>query len=134
MGTTTARLSSACFHVSDLERSLSFYRDVFDMVETARWEPGSIVEVVLKFKEGTDAGGIMLMWDKEAAVKPGLGTGYSRLVIIVPDIGEAVQRTRAQGCEASDHGEIPGIGIKVAMAKDPDGYVFELVEGDMAGI
>ena len=41
---------------------------------------------------------------------------------------------RKHGCEASDHGEIPGIGIKVATAKDPDGYAFELVEGSMPGI
>jgi catechol 2,3-dioxygenase-like lactoylglutathione lyase family enzyme len=138
------RLASVCFHVTDLERSIRFYGAVAGLVETARWEPEGMVEVALKPAGDPGAPGVMLMWrhptpteDEAAAQRHAAGlpqTGYSRLVLVVDDIEAARERIRAAGGRAGRAEHSDWLGVAIAFAKDPDGYVLELIEGGLPGL
>jgi catechol 2,3-dioxygenase-like lactoylglutathione lyase family enzyme len=133
--------------VSDLERSLGFYRDLLGMeeVENHRLEgegisamagkPGVVLEVVrLAWPQTTD-----ILLDLQRYVAPPGGVsdaqlgdvGHSHICFGVDDILGACRELRANGVElVSDPVEFQlssGV-LRVVFLKDPDGNVLELVQ------
>jgi len=115
--------------VSDLERSFAFYRDVLGMA--LRYElaiPGYANEKILYFPE-SKASDVVLM-----NYVDGKEHNYSRnpvkVVFYVPNATAIIDRVRAQGLDIllEPSPQAAFGGVTVGFARDPDGYVLELVE------
>ena len=118
------RIGHVHLTVSDLERSLAFYRDTLGFEVTARYGPDAVF---------LSAGGYhhhigLNTWAGRGAPRPPEGsTGLYHFAILYPDratLAEAVRRVLAHGIAlegASDHGVSEAIYLR-----DPDGNGIEL--------
>jgi lactoylglutathione lyase len=119
-------LTAVGIGVSDLKRSEAFYRDALGMKVTQTFKLDYMDEIVLAH-EGRNAV-ILMHWTdgsahnyKDAPVK---------LVFYVTDPVAYAARIRGDGCEITrEPAPIDTLGgAVVGLAKDPDGYVIELIE------
>ena len=132
--------------VSDLDRSVRFYRDVlgFDvsppvqvsgpMFEKVTGVPGCIIDVA--FARGAGHVVELLCYRAPADHKPvkprACDPGFWHLCFKVTDLGRVVTAIRAGGFEALSEvqtaTEGPVKGLSVVYARDPDGVALELIE------
>lgn len=117
--------------VSDLERSLAFYRTVgYTDLGTVPFDDGSSL-VWLKLPDEPSV-------SLELVHRPADGTveiaGFEHLAIEVESLGETVERLAAGGLQPGEP-EYPGgpDGPKTSWLVDPDGYRIELVEWPPSG-
>ena len=118
------RIGHVHLTVSDLERSLAFYRDVLGFEVTARYGPDAVF---------LSAGGYhhhigLNTWAGRGAPRPPAGTtGLYHFAVLLPDrpaLAAVVRRVLDHGVElegASDHGVSEAIYLR-----DPDGNGIEL--------
>jgi catechol 2,3-dioxygenase-like lactoylglutathione lyase family enzyme len=108
-------LSHVQINVSDLERSLRFYRDALGLVERTRTGP----YVLLASPESGD----FISLSQEAPVgAPGLG--HFGLHLEANDIGLAIRTLEAAGGKLISGDQYPD--FPSARIADPDGYVIEI--------
>lgn len=120
----TTRIGHVHLTVSNLDRSLAFYRDVLGFDVTARYGPDAVF---------LSAGGYhhhigLNTWAGRGAPRPPAGTtGLYHFAILLPDrpaLAAVVRRVLDHGIElegASDHGVSEAIYLR-----DPDGNGIEL--------
>ncbi len=123
------------FRVTDLERSLAFYRDAlgFEVVSRRDYPDG---EFTLAFLRAGGAGPeeplleLTHNWGRDRYER---GDAFGHVAYRVDSI-EAVQvRLRAHGHDLSwGPGKTPDGKRSMAFVDDPDGYEIELLEGDPA--
>ena len=118
----TGGLTHIHLAVSDLARSLKFYRDVFGM-EVRFWDdPGM---VFLGTPGGNDSV-TLRQADPGEPVGPGGGIGHFGFRLRDKDrLGDAVQQVESNGGALVERGEHRP-GVPFAYVSDPDGYVIEL--------
>ena len=126
------RLSSVALRTGDLARSLKFYTSALGMVENGRLELPQVTEVFLGFTADMKAPGLMLIVPKgaDAAAPIAQGNGYVRTVIRIGSAKLAEERILAAGYvpeRTASHAAASGT-YKIVMVRDPDGYLYELVE------
>lgn len=122
-------LMSVSLHVADLEKQLAFYTHGFGMAVADRLEGPKATEIILTWSGNNASGGIMLIKSKEPEQARQMGNGYSRTIINVPDIAGFAARLKKAGYALDmEPVSVPGYPVKVAMASDPEGYKYELVE------
>jgi catechol 2,3-dioxygenase-like lactoylglutathione lyase family enzyme len=135
-----------------MERSIRFYCDALDMTVARRFDPAGLTEASLKFKGAPTAPGIMLMCrdgeaggDAElptperaaAASRHAAGlpqTGYSRLIFLVEDLDAVCRRMRQAGGRVGQVRGSTEVDGRLVFVKDPDGYILEVIEGDVVGL
>jgi CMP-N-acetylneuraminic acid synthetase/catechol 2,3-dioxygenase-like lactoylglutathione lyase family enzyme len=141
----SADLRHAGIVVSDLERSLSFYREALGFVETARADetgpfldgllnmPSATVTTV-KLRGTTTPGQIELLSFKTpkpfAKAETALNTcGITHLALQVGDLDRLFQSLQGMGITFNAPPAVSPDGrAKVAFCRDPDGVFLELVE------
>ena len=112
--------------VSDLDRSVDFYTRVLGMTAMQTFKLDYMDEVVVAF-EGRTA--IVLMHWTDGSART-YRDNPIKLVFYVTDPKAVTERIRAEGLEITREPtpiETLG-GAIVALAKDPDGYVIELLQ------
>ncbi|MFI6825642.1 VOC family protein [Kribbella sp. NPDC050241] len=117
--------------VSDLERSLAFYRTVgYTELTTVPFEDGSSL-VWLKLP---DEPAVSLELVHRPADGPVVLGGFAHFAIEVESLSATVDRLSAAGLEPGAV-ELPGgqDGPKTSWVTDPDGYRIELVEWPPGG-
>jgi lactoylglutathione lyase len=109
-------------NVRDLEKSLAFYRDALDLVETRRVAPkdGSFVLVFLG--DGVTPHRLELTWLRGHKKPYDLGDNESHLAFETDDFAGARKRHDAMDCICFEN---PGMGIY--FISDPDGYWVEIL-------
>lgn len=126
------RILHTAYFVSDIERSLKFYRDVLGMSELQRFELGEGVhEVILGFPESKGAG-VILMWNTSRTTPYQQGDGYSRFVMMVSDLDAAMAHLTANGVQVTKQATEVGT-LRYCMVTDPDGYTIEVLQVKRAG-
>lgn len=95
-------------YVTDLERSLNFYRNTLELPLVSR-------DFVARF----DIDGVLFELVPAATDKQVSGSGNARLCLQVQDIHESVAQLRQRGVETSDVKAVTG-GL-LAFFEDPDG-------------
>lgn len=117
-------------YVTDLPRSLRFYRDVLEMKVKMQFGAKGKEDAVLGFGSDPRQLGLMLLSDKTAAVPRRIehGHGFDRFALSVPDLAAVQTRLRAAGFQAGEIQTVHGT-VKMMMATDPDGYKIELIQG-----
>ncbi len=130
--------------VSDLERSLRFYGEVFHCVEVGRFEgKGDPSATILGLPASLELTAVYLErdgWRIEllhyptpghrgpAAPRPMNQLGYTHLSFRVSDLEAVLARIEACGGRVLRETYQGTLGSKVVFAVDPDGVRFELIE------
>jgi glyoxylase I family protein len=132
--------SHVCISVSDLERSLSFYRDglglrvIFDVelagpgMESVTGEVGARGRMVGCLVPGGVT--IELLWfahRAEPAPRASRSTGYTNISLGVRDLDAAHAALEARGVRAIQRPVEVG-GVRMFFVADPDGTPIELIE------
>ncbi len=114
------------YRVSDLERSLAFYRTVgYTELNTVPFDDGSSL-VWLKLPDEPSVSLELVHRPTDGPVEIG---GFEHLAIEVESLSDTIERLTAAGLEPGPP-ELPGgpDGPKTSWLIDPDGYRIELVE------
>jgi len=112
--------------VSDLARSVDFYTRVLGMVQLQTFKLDYMDEVVVGFPGRTAV--VLMHWTDGSARN--YRDNPIKLVFYVTDPKAVADRIRADGLEITrEPAPIPSLGgAMVGLAKDPDGYVIELLQ------
>lgn len=131
----TARLSNLSFTklvVDDLDRMAAFYCTVFDLHQTGRLkiEQGAIgepIEEIFLCPSPDDRYGAFVLF--KFLERPAPRDNETILGFQTSDLKLLVERaTRCGGGLAAPIKEMPELGVRVAMVRDPEGHLCELVE------
>jgi lactoylglutathione lyase len=112
--------------VSDLAKSVDFYSRVIGMTQTQTFKVDYMDEVVLAF-EGRTA--VVLMHYTDGSVR-NYKDNPVKLVFYVVDPKEISDRIKAEGLEiVREPAPMASMGgALLGLAKDPDGYIVELIQ------
>ncbi len=123
-------LTAVGIGVSDMKRSVDFYSRVIGMKVTQTFKLDHMDETVLAF-DGRSA--VVLMHYTDGS-KQHYKDNPVKLVFYFTDPKAVATRIREFGCEITREPEpLPSFGnVIVGLAKDPDGYVVELLESPLA--
>lgn len=116
------------YYVSDMARSLRFYRDVLGMTVRLQFGPKDKPDVVVGFGADPSKPSLMLLSDRSGAAPRPIqhGHGYSRVAIMVADIRAVAARLKAAGFSPGEVRVVHGTSLML-MVDDPDGYKIELI-------
>ena len=131
--------SHVCIGVSDVDRSLDFYKRVFgmDVVFDVELEGASLEEVTGGAGSkgrmvGGLVGGVMLELlsfgpgRRPDRVTDGTPLGYTNISVSVPDLDAAHRQVAELGAEPDPIVEIAG--VRMFFLADPDGTAIEVIE------
>lgn len=122
------KLLHTMIRVKDIEKSLKFYKELFDLevAKEMRLEDCSLyflsdkhgeVQIELTSNDQTPENGYEI------------GTGFGHFAFETNDLDKFTQKLNALGYEyLYEPFKLPNHEIKIAFAKDPDGYEIELIE------
>jgi len=124
------RILHTMLRVGDLERSLSFYTDVFGMqlIRRKDYEEGRFTLAFVGYGDESDNAVLELThnWDTDAYE---IGSGYGHIAIAADDIYATCENIAAKGGEVvRAPGPMKHGSTVIAFVKDPDGYMVELIE------
>ena len=119
-------LTAVGIGVADLERSTRYYEQVLGMTKIRTFEVEYMDEVMLAH-EGRNA--VVLMHYTDGSAR-NYRDNPVKLVFYVIDPGAIAAKVAAAGCEVTHPPAAnPNLGgAQICMAKDPDGYVIELIQ------
>jgi len=113
------------YRVSDLEKTVSFYKDVLGLKELRRHTSGRGSQLVfLKAPKGDEEIEICKFNESGAVV---VGPDLTHLAFEVDDLEKFARETAAKGYPLSDGPHATG-SSKIAFIDAPEGYEIELIE------
>ena len=110
------------FNVSDLDKSLQFYKDALDLEPVRRTEAEDGSFVIVFLGDGQTDFRLELTWLRDHPQKYDLGECEFHLALRADDYEAAHQRHEEMGCICFEN---PEMGIYFIV--DPDGYWLEIV-------
>lgn len=116
--------------VTDLERSLKFYRDGlgFELVKKNDYPDGKFTLAFLRSAD--DSGPMIELTFNWGTTQYNRGDAYGHVAYQVDSIEKVQTRLRQHGFDLSwGPGSTPDGRRKMAFVDDPDGYEIELLEG-----
>ncbi len=130
--TNNVHLSGLGINVDDLDRSVEFYTSVLGLQEKMKLDLGELHEVMVA-GDG-DRASILLVKHADRTSAPTLGNGFEKIVLTTDDVESLHERVVASGGTSEKAPWlIEKMGIRVALVRDPDGYLIELVEQQSGG-
>ena len=124
---SSIQISGFGVNVADLDRSAEFYSRGLGLQEKGKYDLGHMHEVLMGV-EGDDVSILLIKYTKRTEA-PDLGTGYEKIVLACEDVAGAYERAMAEGATSVlEPRTIEDMHLTVAMVKDPDGYLIELVK------
>lgn len=113
------------YRVRDLEKTVSFYRDVLGLEELRRQTSGRGSQLVFLKAPDSDEEIEICKFDESGPVV--VGPDLTHLAFEVDDLEEFAKRSAAKGYPLSDGPHRSGSG-KIAFIDAPEGYEIELIE------
>jgi lactoylglutathione lyase len=114
------------YRVSDLEKTVAFYRDVLGLEEVRRHTSGRGSQLVFFKAPGSDEEIEICKFDKSGPVV--VGPDLTHLAFEVDSIDEFARHTTAKGYPLSDGPHKSPTGSVIAFIDAPEGYEIELIE------
>ena len=114
------------YRVSDLEKTVSFYRDVLGLREVRRHTSGRGSELVFFKAPGSEEEIELCKYDASGPVV--VGPDLTHLAFEVDNIEEFAKQTAAKGYPLSDGPHPTGSGGAIAFIDAPEGYEIELIQ------
>jgi lactoylglutathione lyase len=124
------RILHTMIRVGDLEKSISFYTDIFGMqlLRKSDYPEGRFTLAFVGYGSENDNAVIELThnWDTS---NYDLGNGFGHIAISVDDAYLACEAIKAKGGEVvREAGPMKHGSTVIAFVKDPDGYMIELIQ------
>ena len=119
------RLLHTRYRVHDLEKTVSFYKDVLGLEEVGRQTSGRGSQLVFLKAAGSDEEIEICKFDESGPVMVGLD--LTHLAFEVDDMEKFVKHAAAKGYPLSDGPHSTGTG-KIAFIDAPEGYEIELIQ------
>ena len=113
------------YRVHDLEKTVSFYRDVLGLEEIRRQTSGRGSQLVFLKAPHSDEEIEICKFDESGPVV--VGTDLTHLAFEVGDLEKFAKEAAAKGYPLSDGPHQSGTG-KIAFIDAPEGYEIELIE------
>ena len=121
------QISGFGINVDDLDRAAEFYTGALGLQEKGKYDLGEVHEVLVGGEH--DSSAILLVKHATRTGKPEPGNGFEKIVLVTDDVGGVYERSLAQGgSSVSEPRTLEQMGIRVALVRDPDGYLIELIE------
>lgn len=119
-------------YVTDSVRSVRFYTEGLGMVVRMRFGTAERPDVVVGFGLNPTDSGIMLITEKQEALRPiAHAHGFDRIAVRLPGLEAVAARLKAAGFEAGEIKVVHGF-VRMMMVTDPDGYRIELIDSQPA--
>ena len=113
------------YRVSDLEKTVSFYRDVLGLKELRRQKSGRGSQLVFLKAPESDEEIELCKFDESGPVV--VGPDLTHLAFEVDDLDKFAREAAAKGYPLSDGPHSSGSG-KIAFIDAPEGYEIELIQ------
>src|SRR5437667_11895600 len=113
------------YRVKDLEKTVSFYRDVLGLEELRRQTSVRGSQLVLLKAPGSEEEIEICKFDESGPVV--VGPDLTHLAFEVDDLDKFAKEAAAKGYPLSDGPHSTGIG-KIAFIDAPEGYEIELID------
>src|SRR3989442_15885065 len=113
------------YRVTDLEKTVAFYRNVLGLQETRRQTSGRGSQLVFLKAPGSDEEIEICKFDESGPVV--VGPDLTHLAFEVDDLEKFAKEAAAKGYPLSD-GPHPSVIGKIAFIDAPEGYEIELIE------
>ena len=113
------------YRVHDLEKTVSFYKDVLGLEEIRRHTSGRGSQLVFLKAPGSDEEIEICKFDESGPVV--VGSDLTHLAFEVDDLEKFAKEAAAKGYPLSDGPHPSGSG-KIAFVDAPEGYEIELIE------
>ena len=118
------RMSQIIIYVSDMERSVAFYRDLLGLTVLSESKEWSVIaagefHLALRWSSRND----------EVQGERVVTTGNAELVFEVGDIDKAAKEIQQKGGAVDGPQRMEGLNVRVAFLRDPDGMAIQLIEG-----
>lgn len=113
------------YRVNDLEKTVSFYKDVLGLEELRRHQSGRGSHLVFLKAPGSDEEIEICKFDESGPVT--VGPDLTHLAFEVDDLEKFAREAEAKGYPLSDGPHSTGTG-KIAFIDAPEGYEIELIE------
>jgi lactoylglutathione lyase len=121
------QISGFGINVDDLDRAADFYTGALGLQEKGKYDLGEMHEVLVGGEHDTSP--ILLVKHANRTEPPDPGTGFEKIVLVTDDIAGVYERALAHGGTSDAEPRTQEkMGIKVALVRDPDGYLIELIE------
>lgn len=120
------RLLHTRYRVSDLERTIAFYRDVLGLEITRRHKSPRGSELVFFKAPGSEEEIEICKFDGSGPVN--VGTDITHLAFEVDNLEKFAAHAAAKGCALSDGPTPTGSGSVIAFIDAPEGYEIELIQ------
>ena len=119
------RLLHTSYRVTDLEKTVSFYKNVLGLEETRRHTSGRGSQLVFFKAPGSEEEIELCKFDESGPVQ--VGPDLTHLAFEVDDLDEFARKTAEKGYPLSD-GPHAGSNGRIAFIDAPEGYEIELIE------
>jgi lactoylglutathione lyase len=113
------------YRVSDLEKTISFYKDVLGLEEVRRQTSGRGSQLVFLKAPDSEEEIEICKFDETGPVV--VGPDLTHLAFEVEDLDEFAKKAAAKGYPLSDGPHSTGSG-RIAFIDAPEGYEIELIE------
>ena len=127
-----SRFLHTMLRVGNLDRSVTFYTNMFGMTELRRRDvpDGKYTLAFLGYGDGNASGQAELELTYNYGVdKYEQGTAFGHLAVGVPDVAATCEKIRAGGGKITrEAGPVKFGTTIIAFVEDPDGYKIELIQ------
>ncbi len=114
------------YRVTDLDKTVAFYKDVLGLEETARHTSGRGSQLVFFKAPGSDEEIEICKYDGSGPVN--VGSDITHLAFEVDDIEAFAKHSTAKGYPLTDGPHKSGSGSVIAFIDAPEGYEVELIQ------
>ena len=114
------------YRVSDLEKTVGFYKEVLGLEETSRHTSGRGSQLVFFKAPGSDEEIEICKFDGSGPVN--VGSDITHLAFEVDDMDAFAKHAAAKGYPLSDGPHKSGSGGVIAFIDAPEGYEVELIQ------
>ncbi|XP_061336917.1 lactoylglutathione lyase GLX1-like isoform X2 [Gastrolobium bilobum] len=124
------RFLHAVYRVGDLDRTIKFYTEAFGMKLLRKRDvpEEKYANAFLGFGPEQSHFAVELTYNY-GVTSYDIGTGFGHFAIATPDVYKLVEDIRAKGgIVTREPGPVKGGSSVIAFVKDPDGYMFELIQ------
>ena len=125
-GDHSAEVLHTRYRVTDLEKTVSFYKDVLGLQETRRHTSGRGSQLVFFKAPGSDEEIEICKFDESGPVQ--VGPDLTHLAFEVDSMEEFAKHAAAKGYPLSDGPHRSSAGGVIAFIDAPEGYEIELIE------
>jgi lactoylglutathione lyase len=114
------------YRVTDLEKTVSFYKDVLGLEETRRHTSGRGSQLVFLKARGSTEEIEICKFDPSGPVL--VGPDLTHLAFEVEDLRKFAEEAKSKGYPLSDGPHAHGKGGAIAFIDAPEGYEIELIQ------